>query len=173
MKYLIGITGKKRAGKDTVAQMLAEIVSPMTSQQVGFADEVYNDLAEMLKLSVSYIKENKQKFRLMLQGYGTDYCRETFGSDYWIRRWIAVTYKSRADVIIVPDVRFLNEAVFINKNGGTVWRVERPSTETDSHISENELNDYAFPTLKNDSTLENLKEQVKKAYGIYSYQHPV
>ena len=84
MKQLIGLAGRKRSGKDTACQMLAEIVKPLVLQRIGFADAVYNHLSEMLELPVWYIKEHKERFRLMLQGYATDYCRWTQGEDFWI-----------------------------------------------------------------------------------------
>lgn len=171
---LIGLTGKKHAGKDTAGGMLATIASPLAIQRLGFADEAYNDLANMLGIPVWYIREHKENFRLMLQGYATDYRRKLCGEDYWIKRW-QVIYASLEgiDLVVVPDVRFINEADYIQKAGGVVWRIKRPLAEIDLHISENELDDFQFPTIDNSDSPQHMFEQLQKLYAVYSTQHPV
>ena len=175
MKQLIGLTGKKGSGKDTACEMLAEIVKPLCLQRIGFADEVYNDLANMLGRPAWWIKENKESFRLMLQGYATDYRRKMQGDDYWIDRWEEKFINSSADIVVVPDVRFINEAAYIQKMGGVVWRINRPAvlSQIDLHISENELDEFQFPTVDNSGSPQQMIEQLQKLYAVYSTQHPI
>ena len=175
MKQLIGLTGKKGSGKDTACEMLAEIVKPLCLQRIGFADEVYNDLAAMLSIPVWYIKEHKSNFRLMLQGYATDFKRKMQGDDYWINRWEEKFINSEGDVIVVPDVRFINEAAYIQKMGGVIWRIHRPAvlSQIDLHVSENELDEFQFPTVDNSGSPHHMFQQLEKMYAVYSTQHPV
>lgn len=173
--HLIGFTGKKRSGKDTACEMLAAIVYPRKVQRIGFADELYRDVARMLDIPVHFIIQNKDHFRLILQGYGTDYVRWQFGEDYWIRRWDEVYRESEADIVVVPDVRFVNEADFIQKHGGEVWRIKRQCAVTtiDLHVSENELDEFQFPTIDNGGSQQQMLTQLQNLYALYSTKHPV
>ena len=172
---LIGLTGKKRAGKDTACEMLSTIASPVASQRIGFADAVYEDLSKMLRLPIFIIKENKENFRLMLQGYATDYRRKMCGYNYWIERWQKTFNTIHPDIqlVIVPDVRFVNEADYIRKAGGVIWRIKRPLSEIDMHLSENELDEFQFPEINNNDSPHHMFQQLEKMYAVYSTQHPV
>ena len=170
---LIGLTGRKRSGKDLACQMLTEIVKPHVLQRIGFADALKIEISNALGLPVWYMEEHKNNFRLIYQGWGTDWRRELCGADYWIRRWQEVYDASKADVIVVPDVRFLNEADYIMKAGGVVWRIKRTVSEIDLHRSETELDDFQFPTINNDSSPANLMTQLQQHYALYSTKHPI
>lgn len=174
MKHLIGLTGKKRSGKDLACNMLGTIAAPLKVQRIGFGDQVYRDVAEMLDIDVQFIIQNKEHFRLILQGYATDYVRWQFGKNYWIERWEETYQKSSADLIVIPDVRFVNEAAFITKNGGDVWRINRPSAlvTIDLHVSENELNEFQFPVIDNVASQQHLFEQLQKQYAEYIAKNP-
>ena len=171
---LIGLTGKKRAGKDTACDMLQSIIgNKRTIYRSGFADAVYADLARMLGVTVDYMKQNKPMFRLMLQGYGTDYCRAAFGSEYWIHRWWG-DVPCNIDVALIPDVRFMNEVDFMLNNGGEVWRVDlRGVSNIKKHASETELDGYEFPTIDNNKSPQYMMAQLQKLYALYSTKHPV
>jgi hypothetical protein len=173
MKHLIGLTGHKKAGKDTALLMLAEIVKPITLQRIGFADALKHEVANATGKPIWYINEHKNNFRLILQGWGTDFRRRLHGENYWIDRWQEVYDISEADIVVVPDVRFINEAHYLQKAGGVIWRIKRPLSEIDLHISETELDEYQFPTINNDSTFDNLKRQLHQQYALYTTQHPV
>lgn len=71
-----------------------------------------------------------------------------------------------ADVIIIPDVRFDDEADKIKAEGGLLIRVIRPGldAEDDLHESETALEGYNGwnVTVVNDSTLEDLQEVARR-----------
>jgi hypothetical protein len=107
----------------------------------------------------------KENYRLLLQWWGTDYRRNMFSKDYWISRLVehVETIKTEETTyVIVPDVRFINEAEFIIKNDGLVIKVERPSdAPKDSHVSETELDHIEVSTtIGNSGTLADLEQQV-------------
>ena len=103
--------------------------------------------------------------RLILQKMGTEACRHGIADNIWIA---ALEKRIQGyDDVVISDCRFPNEIDFIRSAGGVIIRVKRgedPSHEEISkmHISETAWNkqpvDY---TLVNDSTLENLKDNVK------------
>ena len=172
---LIAFSGKKQTGKDTAAELLAAASPKLQFQRLNFADAVYEELAiglwpsccankSFLAAKIAYMKANKQHFRLLLQGWGTDYRRALFGSNYWIDE-----YKKRLErisdriVVVTTDVRFVNEAQCIATLGGILIRIERETGMIDTHKSETELDDYYFEhRIVNNGTKEQLLEQLKK-----------
>ena len=117
--------------------------------------------------------------RLILQKFGTEACREGIADNIWVAA-LEKRIHGYHDVVI-SDVRFPNEINFIRSVGGTIIRVKRGedpiwyndamSTNT---IGINTMDQYNVHesewawigqrvdyTLVNDSTLENLKDNVK------------
>ena len=169
---LIGICGKKQTGKNTVADYLKYHIS--NSRILTFADPVV-DIAEVLTnedFRINY--ENKKKMffpivnltgRELLQKIGTEWGR-SLNSNIWID----LLFEKIDDLLsldvnkhtIISDVRFKNEADEILKRGGILIKIERNTGLIDSHVSENDLDDYDKPMyiIDNNGTLENLKKQL-------------
>ena len=65
-------------------------------------------------------------------------------------------------LMVVTDVRFENEAAWIRRHGGVLWRVARSDLQGDfAHVSERELRDMpADATIVNDGTLDDLRRVV-------------
>lgn len=176
---IIGITGEKQNGKDAVAEIVKQLYGSDRVAHINFADEVYLECAKIVKNLwpekfahyslehiVAFIKKEKSAFRLLLQWDGTDFRRQLCGqTDHWIHKWIDKVIKipSNKHILVVSDVRFLNEWNIIKRYNGIIWRVKRKANESmkDHHISENELKEIeAYHTFHNDGTLEELKQQV-------------
>jgi hypothetical protein len=87
------------------------------------------------------------KQRTLLQFWGSEYRR---GCDkfYWIKAMKATLEKSGPIVALIPDIRFVNEVMWVKANGGFTIRCERtgfPDLETNStHHSERELDAAVF-----------------------------
>lgn len=102
----------------------------------AFGDSVKEDLAKMLGVSTDFINANKKHFRLMMQGYATDYIRNLVARDHWIKRFREFLNSREVPLLaesvsyIVPDVRFADECRFIKSQGGLVVRVTRTSPVT-------------------------------------------
>jgi hypothetical protein len=161
---LIGISGKKKSGKDQVCSYLTTILQTKGKSccRIGFADALKEEVAVLFKVDVQYIEKHKDNFRLILQGYGTDYRRDLFSENYWVDKLIRNVYKYRGanDYVIVPDVRFYNEAQCIKDLGGLLFRVVRTPEEIDSHASEIQLDSYENYdyVIDNFGTLEDLQQ---------------
>jgi hypothetical protein len=79
----------------------------------------------------------------------------------------------RTDLVVVADVRFIDEAKAIASSGGQVWQVLRPSQaaligDRGTHRSESEqddpkIRDYVSQIIINDGTLDDLKDRVRLA----------
>lgn len=99
--------------------------------------------------------------RHMLRTLGTEWGRQCIHPDIWLQ-----SFQSRIaglPLVVVDDVRFLNEAELIRRRGGEVWLLRRPGHEQASeHASDGGLNDWPHftVTIENSGSLDDLKRQV-------------
>ena len=167
----IGITGQMQNGKDTVANMIKEMVSDF--EITHFADPLKEICINYLGLSYEdvYTSEGKAKYndfwgmtnREILQKMGTEAFRKGFKSDVWVK---LMELKLKNSNYIIPDVRFDDEAKVILDNDGIIINVIRPfvnnSLKDLSHESEKGVSKELITyTVINDSDLDSLKEKVK------------
>jgi energy-coupling factor transporter ATP-binding protein EcfA2 len=134
MTKIIGLSGKKRSGKDTLAGFLAQLMPHTVC--VAFADALKNEVAQATGFTREYMEEHKDNFRLILQGWGTDFRRKLCGEDYWIHRTVEqINWLRRLPVppalIIVTDCRFKNEAETVRQLGGLMVRVVKIGSASD------------------------------------------
>jgi hypothetical protein len=143
-RCIIGFAGPAGVGKDLAASMVPG------ARRIGFADALYEGLSAMLGIDVQALRLRDTKEtpipgigksrRQLLQTLGTDWGRNMVSPDIWTLvaywRW----EKAAADgcpLIVVPDVRFRNEAAMIRESGGEVWLVHRPDVApVAAHVSE-------------------------------------
>ena len=171
---IIAICGHKFSGKSTVARLLH---NAMGYPIVSFADKL-KDITCILsgcmreQLEDYHFKENelvpdymrpycgnakKPTFRAFLQYFGSEVMRGVNDNI-----WIDCTLSNCGEDCIVSDCRFPNEAKAVKSRGGIVIKVVRPDAKaSDSHQSETLIDEIdADYTLWNDTTLENLEENV-------------
>lgn len=162
---VLGITGYKQSGKDTAANELKRLWLPKRTVQINFADALKQEVATACGVSVSFINAHKDNFRLILQGWGTNFRRQMHGDSYWTLKWVKslIDLPTTPDYIICSDVRFLNEANVIKQAEGKLVRVVRPGFLSDGHASETEQDKIeADYTIVNDGTLEDLRNKLKQ-----------
>lgn len=111
--------------------------------------------------------------REYLQWFGTQAGREVFGDEFWVDLILPEPLGPGhfsplddlypdADVLVVTDARFPNEARRIKQLGGEMWEVTRPGLEGDGHASEQPLPaDLVDIRIDNSGTLADLVEQVR------------
>ena len=144
MITVIGISGKKTTGKDTLCQLMLKNAA-VKGCRVGFADALKEEVAKAVGKTPQFIEANKAQFRGILQWWGTDYRRYYEGENYWVNQaLIKIDQKVRQgfQLIIIPDVRFLSEAESLRELGAHLIRVSRPIISDDTHSSETELDSY-------------------------------
>ena len=172
----IALIGKKRAGKDTVADHL---VRRYAYTRIAFADPLKELAYEIDPAIGSATLAGETGLRGVVDAYGWDGAKslsevrcflQRLGvamrerdEDYWLDQAaekIAAAKRWNLPVV-VTDVRFANEANYLAGCGFTLVRVTRPGTGGDSHISETELDDYpAEHTIHNSGTLPALYPQI-------------
>jgi len=136
---IIGLAGRAGSGKSTCAEFL---------ESQGFKKDAY---ANKMKQAVSVmfgipmdillgdinVKSCLEPFwgttyRQILQKFGTEACRKTFGPDVWEKAlWRNYDYPNHrpSQGLVIEDVRFPNEAEAILFRGGRVIEIVRPEAE--------------------------------------------
>ncbi len=152
MKKIIGICGKARHGKTTAANYLVKkygyarisyadalkemIVGALVDSPppIEIASQEFSEMTEAYWRDVFYV--NRTAFsRWLMQFVGTDIVRNRIAEHYWLARWLK-TYRGVPDRVVVPDVRFRNEAAQIRGMGGQIWRIERVFLDGDPEESQ-------------------------------------
>lgn len=103
--------------------------------------------------------------RELMQKLGTEWGREHFGEDFWVRIWLAAAQNYCNDTgvagVVADDMRFLNEAKAIHEMDGILVRVVRPglevSADVTSHASEGGLDHIPFDLNLLNDTMESLE----------------
>ena len=169
MTTIIALSGKKQSGKNTVAKLLAKH-SGLKCIEIGFADALKCEVATACGVTVEYINQNKSMFRLILQGWGTDY-RRRLNSTYWLKKFLKKFMEKFNQqmiaedfgLVLVTDVRFHNEHSLCNTMGAVMVRVERNGLPEDYHVSETALDGEEFHfRINNNSDFDHLEEECVK-----------
>lgn len=158
-KLIIGISGKKRCGKDTAGMYLSSLLGAENAKTMYWATKMKIAAAEMLGLPPYHFftDANKEKAyeiaagvfisgREFLQKFGTDCFRDVFHKNFWVFQAMKDIKARKEGIILIPDTRFPNEYEAIKDKGGYVIRVckDLPPAPGDDHPSETALDDYNF-----------------------------
>lgn len=174
MTNLIGISGKIRSGKDTLAKM---IWWAMGGNNFDDIRDYYMD---------DFVSNNPEKWQIKKFAdklkVGTEVMRDNAHPNIWVNSLFS-SYRnpSPSEVEnkvlgyskwIITDVRFLNEVEAIKERGGIMIRIDRTSYYTDniaSHESEMALDHYSDWDFRifNEGTLSQLYEQAKHIVKTY------
>lgn len=170
---LIGVCGAAGAGKGSVAAVLTS----RGFTEIAFADPLYAAVSAITGISVERLHDRDVKEtvipwigkspRQMLQSIGTEWGREMVDEDIWVNAALAAA--GRHEAVVIPDVRFDNEAEAIRQAGGVVLRVVRPGSccltaETAAHASEAGVREELIDAeIANDGSLDDLAGKVDAA----------
>lgn len=169
MRMIIGIAGKARTGKDTVAKYL---FANYSFTRIAFADPVKQAAQVIFGLTNEQTWDDAHKEvvipywgkspRQMFQLVGTECVKPHFGEDIWVKRLAMVADILGTDDIVIPDVRFEAEAAWIRQNGGYIVHLERPGAMTvSSHVSEAGIKfEPGDHIMTNDSSIKRLHDRV-------------
>lgn len=160
---IIGITGYARHGKDTIASVLSR---ELGYNRVALADQMKElmlvldpivvatyavggggtkrRLSELVASGGWEGAKREPEVRRLLQVFGTEVGRQGLGEDVWIEALVRNTkgfYPPSDRKIVIPDIRFQNEASWVRRVG-ELWQVFRPDFDNEvgtSHASERDI----------------------------------
>lgn len=167
---IVGITGLPRSGKDTVADFL--LAKHRGTYKYSFAEPI----VDMLNVGFNqnfrsdYWTERKgepipllgKSPRELMQTLGTEWGRQHVHPDLWVFLANQRFLKLGAGMII-PDVRFENEAAFVRKYGGVVVHMSKFNAPLpNEHVSNKPIVGNAGDLiLCNDGDLAELQHNVE------------
>lgn len=184
---VIGLGGRLRSGKDTVADHLVE---KHGFHKIGFSDALHEAMLALNPIvvadvtigedgpegegtryselidAIGYVKAKEQypEVRRLLQVLGTEVGRNMFDENVWVN----ITARKIDDSlcadqpVVVTGVRFPNELRMIRQFAGETWWVDRPGLEQSStHASENGVEPEWFDrVIANDGAFDDLYSKV-------------
>lgn len=161
-----------------LADSLKQVISGTFDISLEQLDIYKNNPGEFPILITQEEQTFKQiDFRYLLQRFGTEGVKPVFGDDIWAITLLEKCLKSFNDgtgVILVPDFRFLveyetfkSERLFDNINCKTIKILNKNITNSDAHISENELNDFAFDFYIDNSERDNKEHILRQLDEIF------
>lgn len=159
---VIGLSGKIGCGKTTLARKIMDEALYEVCARVAFGDLLKRECAVYFGFPLEWCDSQPGKRRVItghdgltvreaLQWYGTDF-RRAQDEDYWVKAMDRklVELKERYDdgrslLVVIDDVRFLNEAQFC-LGKGLLFRLEpypgwRPGPHA-GHVSETALDHF-------------------------------
>lgn len=174
----IGITGYERAGKDTAAAILNELLEE-ESEVIGLADAVrelcleinptillttgeHFPLVKILNmLGWEVAKDRIPAVRQIMQSVGSA-CRNVLGLDCFIRAARSKIYEAGASYKIIKDVRMDNEGRWCYRESDVLINIVRPGYgPVNAHESaQGQAVKYADITIQNRGTEEDLKAKL-------------
>ena len=173
---LIGLTGIAGSGKDTVRGVL----EARGFNGIAFADPIRDMLTALLEscgvgtewmterhLKEMDIPEIGASYRKMAQMLGTEWGRQ-IDPEFWLKiakAKVSLINDYDAGGVVISDVRFPNEAAWVQAQGGLIWKVLRPGVEAvRSHESEALVNTLPYDyVIDNRGSIEDLDHAVDVA----------
>lgn len=170
---VIGLHGRARAGKDTVANF---ILSHRGGYLYSFADPIRAMLVPLgINMSDPYWQARKEDVipalgvspRRLMQTLGTEWGRQIINPDLWL-----ILAKQRllnfGPGMVIADVRFENEASWVRSQGGRVIHIERPNNvAVEAHASEAGVEfkgEEGDIKIVNGGTLEDLQNTIREVF---------
>lgn len=182
--FVLGLTGLKRSGKDTFANLLADRVRKAGGQAVviGMSDDLAQCLYVLnphIRLSrdgkrfwggrdyVSYRTlyeavgyegaKEEPEVRSLLQRMGTDVVRDIIAEDTWGRLLHEKIQRLQAEgvSVIVTGIRYPSDAEVIQVNGGIVVEVRRAAYGEEAENLDLHSSEQGLPADLVDETVYN------------------
>ncbi len=171
----IGISGKMGSGKDYFAEnYLKPYIENVLHKKcliISFADMIKINLMVHNNLSLNQLYGKKTNdIRKLLQLEGTDKGRNIHGEDIWIKylkAWGELHISRGINIIIIPDLRFINEYNFIKNMNGITIRINSPERNEKRLTEESIINDVF--SIEQYNIIKNHQSEIELDNSIFDY----
>lgn len=176
---IIGLLGRARSGKDTVATLLQNKLT-VKAGIVRLAQPIKDAVCALYNIPVDYVETDKKED--VLKDFGitprqamqeiTDYYMRKHGHDFFSAR-VFKNVATNGGHVIIPDVRFRRDVEEINSYQGIVIKVVRPQNAT-FYTCEHTVDTCPCDfTVVNDGTLDDLDTKIQDIVNQISHKlHP-
>jgi len=141
MYNIIAISGKANTGKDHVSRLIQNsykyypfsFALHFKMELVGLGDVTYE---EVMDTKPTHVRD-------IIQQRGTEHGRLLYGEDIWVdtmHSWLTYFSKNwNIGNFIVSDIRFPNEAEYVKRMGGKVFRIKSKDRLAITKLNSNQL----------------------------------
>lgn len=166
---IIGLLGRSRAGKDTIAEFICNQNPKYQIIRLSYSLKkacccLYDYTMDQVESSSKEVIDSRwnKTPRETIQSL-TNYMMSYMGQDFFTKK-LFHTYDEDgySSHIIIPDIRYPHDIEEIKKRGGIVIKVERPNNPV-QHAFENHIDTlYGTINLINDRGIDDLHQKTKK-----------
>lgn len=144
---IIGLHVPAGSGKTTFCNAIKD---SYVCRVVSFAESLKG-----LATQMGWNGEKDEKGRRLLQLLGTECGRECIDPDIWVKKWADKINKIEYGIVLVDDIRFLNEVKEIKKHHSILIKlINRGYNLNDTHTSEREIADEWFDQVIDSGSLQ-------------------
>lgn len=165
---IIGLLGRSRAGKDTIAEFICNQHPEYQIIRLSYSLKkaaccLYDYTMDQVESSSKEVIDGRwnKTPRETIQSL-TNYMMSYMGNDFFTKKLFNAYDKGKySDNIIIPDIRYPHDIVEIQKRGGIVIKVERPNNLV-QHTFEDHIDKlYGTTTIINDQGIDDLHVKIK------------
>ena len=168
---IIVLSGKKRVGKDTVADILEKYLGGSNFERFSIASYLKRGVAALVNKSQAELEKGKDVLDLsngvtprdLYKSIG-DLIRDSLGKTFFINTLIEEVLKSQKKIVIISDMRYRHEYEELKKLDPVFIRIKNKNLPKDDHTSETDLDsitDSEFNyVIENEGTISDLEKKV-------------
>lgn len=167
---IIGILGRSRVGKDTVAQIIVDTLKNTETIILRLSQPLKDAVKALYGFSSAQLEDDSKdtidkRFGITPREVIQHICQDTMlrhGDDFFSKKVFDYEIpKHKTKTIIIPDVRYAHDIYRIQKEGGFVIKVTRPNGPQPIHLCESPIDEMKGDYhIENDSNIEKLRHKV-------------
>ena len=176
---LIGLLGRSRVGKDTVAELLRAAYPEKEYRIWRFAEPVKRAVAALYGFTPAEMETDKKETVCPRRGvspreamqFVTRTYMDKHGSGFFSEQLLYAWEQTRIHTgvppsVIIPDVRYPDDIARIREHGGVVIKVERPNAPV-RHSCEDHIDALIGDAhVTNDGDIEALRHKVAQLFYL-------
>jgi ABC-type dipeptide/oligopeptide/nickel transport system ATPase subunit len=178
---IIGILGRSRVGKDTVASCIIQHLGPTNALILRLSQPLKDAVKTLYGFTTNQLEDDTKdivdpRFGLTPREVIQHICSDTMsrhGQDFFSRKlYYEEALKYPNQTIIVPDVRYAHDICMIREQGGFVIKVVRPQGSYPRHPCEEAIDhmegDYLIINDRHISDVEKKVKEILEIKGLVS-----